>query len=119
MQVDDLDLIEIKTLDDVPPVVVHGTYHRAWQSIKHQGLSRMKRNHIHFAPGLPGQDGVISGMRGSCQVLIYINMKKALEDGLKFFRSSNNVILSPGDVDGYIKPLYFDKVCDVKSGKLL
>jgi 2'-phosphotransferase len=36
MQVDDLDLIEIKTLDDVPPVVVHGTYHRAWQSIKHQ-----------------------------------------------------------------------------------
>jgi 2'-phosphotransferase len=34
----------------------HGTY-----DIEKQGLKRMSRNHIHFAPGMPGEDGVISG----------------------------------------------------------
>ena len=27
-----------------------------------QGLSRMKRNHIHFAPDVPGGQEIISGM---------------------------------------------------------
>ena len=38
-----------------------------------EGLCRMARNHIHFAAAMPGEDGVISGMRGSCQVSIYVN----------------------------------------------
>ena len=33
------------------PVVVHGTYTKAWQQIRRQGLSKMRRNHIHFAQG--------------------------------------------------------------------
>ena len=32
------------------------------------GLSKMARNHIHFATGMP-KSGVISGMRGNCEVL--------------------------------------------------
>ena len=31
-------------------------------------------------------------------------------EGLKFFRSANNVILSPGDQNGYIHPRYFSCV---------
>lgn len=45
----------------------------------------MKRQHIHFSKGLPGESGVISGMRKSSQVLIYINAKKAM-DGLIIFK---------------------------------
>lgn len=48
---------------DCPAEAVHGSYLRNWSSIKQQGLSRMNRTHIHLAPGLPGEDGVISGNR--------------------------------------------------------
>ncbi len=33
------------------PAVIHGTYASKWEPIKKRGLSRMARNHIHFAPG--------------------------------------------------------------------
>ena len=59
-----------------PPVAcvcVHGTALRNWGAIKKSGLSRMERNHIHFARGLPGEDGVISGMvreEGACTAVV-------------------------------------------------
>lgn len=34
----------------------------------HQGLSKMKRNHIHFAPDIPGGQEIISGM-----LCVYVN----------------------------------------------
>ncbi|KAG7167212.1 tRNA 2'-phosphotransferase 1-like [Homarus americanus] len=77
LQVEDLDLEEITADSDVP-AVIHGTYHRHWSSIKQQGLSRMNRTHIHFTPGAPGESGVISGMRSSCEILIYVDLAKAL-----------------------------------------
>ncbi|KAJ3309656.1 hypothetical protein HDV04_005843 [Boothiomyces sp. JEL0838] len=33
------------------PVVVHGTYLDKWAIVKDQGLSKMNRQHIHFAVG--------------------------------------------------------------------
>lgn len=107
IEVDDLDLKPITSAGEVEQVI-HGTYFQSWEMIKRTGLSRMGRNHIHFAAGEPGENGVISGMRSSCEVIIILNLKKALADGLKFFRSANNVILSAGDSDGIIYPAYFD-----------
>lgn len=43
------------------PVCVHGTYARYLDSIFREGLKTMNRNHVHFATGLPKEDGVISG----------------------------------------------------------
>lgn len=42
----------------------------------------MKRQHIHLAEGLPGSDGVISGMRSSSSIFIYIDIVKALNGKL-------------------------------------
>eukprot|EP01095_Lingulamoeba_sp_RSL-Kostka_P002233 TRINITY_DN1309_c4_g1_i1.p1 TRINITY_DN1309_c4_g1~~TRINITY_DN1309_c4_g1_i1.p1 ORF type:complete len:254 (-),score=76.69 TRINITY_DN1309_c4_g1_i1:206-967(-) len=109
-----VDLEEITIEDDVP-LCVHGTYYRAWEFIKKRGLSRMNRIHIHLATGLKDDNTVISGMRQSCQLFIYIDIKKAIEDGYRFYRSMNNVILSPGNNKGYIPVRYFSKVVDAYS----
>ena len=79
----------------------------------------MKRNHIHFSAGELGTDGVISGMRSSAQVYIYIDVHKAMRDGLQFFRSANNVILSPGNADGVIESQYFKTVKNVTTNQVL
>ncbi|XP_068728498.1 tRNA 2'-phosphotransferase 1-like isoform X3 [Montipora capricornis] len=99
MQVDDIEL-ELITDHTKAPVVLHGTYRDCWPQIKAQGLSRMKRNHIHFAPGEPGEEGVIS-------------------DGFKFYRSANNVILCPGNDQGFLPPRYFQSVVQIKPSKFL
>jgi 2'-phosphotransferase len=69
----------------------------------------MTRNHIHFAPGFPKEEGVISGFRGSCDVIIQIDMASAMKEGIEFFISSNNVILTEG-IDGVLPPKFFLKV---------
>ena len=114
----EVDLEEITNPDEAPKVV-HGTNFKAWNDIQKTGLSRMKRNHIHFAAGELGADGVISGMRSSAQVYIYIDVHKAMKDGITFFRSANNVILSPGNADGIIESTYFKTVKNVTKNQVL
>jgi len=57
----------------------------------------MSRNHVHLAADLPGEGGVISGMRASCELVVYVDVRAAvLEGGLNFYTSSNGVVLTPG-----------------------
>ncbi|XP_072164200.1 tRNA 2'-phosphotransferase 1-like [Diadema setosum] len=112
-EVQDQELEAITNAADYP-TVVHGTYFRNWESIQRQGLKRMKRTYIHFAKGEPGADGVISGMRKSCEMMIFLDLQAALEDGLKFFVSKNGVILCPGSDQGVVSPAYFSRVLQVR-----
>lgn len=102
-----------------------------------QGLSRMKRTHIHLAQGVPGS-GVISGtyvhplhafaylnhaprpagMRSSADILIHVDLAKALAAGVPFFLSSNGVVLTPGDARGFLAPEFFSRV-EARKGKAL
>lgn len=66
-------------LTDIGDVLVHVTAIKIGQ----QGLSKMNRNHIHMAHGLPGEDGVISGMRQRCDLYIHIDTAKALGGNLQ------------------------------------
>ncbi|KAG8891593.1 hypothetical protein FRB99_003467, partial [Tulasnella sp. 403] len=97
----ELEMTEIKQASDIP-MAVHGTTLLAWDSIKQQGLSRMQRNHIHMAKGLSSDEDVISGMRKDSTVYIFVDVEKALAEGIRFFVSENGVVLSPGDEEGII-----------------
>ncbi|CAI9103685.1 OLC1v1002217C2 [Oldenlandia corymbosa var. corymbosa] len=91
------------------PVCVHGTYKRNLNSILEEGLKRMTRLHVHFSCGLPTDGEVISGMRRDVNVLIFLDVKKALEDGMKLYISDNKVILTEG-YDGVVPRKYFQKI---------
>ena len=119
--VDAASFLEPLTLADeakLPDTVVHGTFHGAWPAILESGgLKCMGRNHVHFASGPSlastlaevqerggdqaqvhpkNEKQVISGMRWDAQVLIYIDLRRALAAGCPFWRSENGVILSEG-----------------------
>ncbi|XP_064182198.1 tRNA 2'-phosphotransferase 1 [Anguilla rostrata] len=115
VQVAELELRAIGPDDpDCPREAVHGSYLQHWPAIRAQGLRRMKRMHIHLAPGLPGDGGVISGMRRNCDLVIYIDLHKALTDGIPFYWSENRVVLTPGDSDGTLAPKYFTRALQLK-----
>uniref|UniRef100_A0A4X1VID2 2'-phosphotransferase n=1 Tax=Sus scrofa TaxID=9823 RepID=A0A4X1VID2_PIG len=114
LQVPALELIPLETPQALPLMLVHGTFWRHWPSILLKGLSRQGRTHIHLAPGLPGDPGVISGMRPNCEVAVFINGPQALADGIPFFRSANGVILTPGNTDGVLLPKYFKEALQLR-----
>jgi 2'-phosphotransferase len=98
---------------NVPDIVVHGTYYAFYQTILETGgLKKMSRNHIHFSTGLPeDKQGVISGMRNDAEILIYIDIKKSLEDGgVLWWISKNGVVLTEGNENGILETKYFKKV---------
>ena len=91
------------------PGCYHGTYTDNLNSIKKNGISRMKRKHIHIAES----DQAKSGKRSSCNVKILINMELAMNDGIKFYRSENGVILTEGDENGLLLPKYFLDIINI------
>ncbi|XP_061135737.1 tRNA 2'-phosphotransferase 1 [Syngnathus typhle] len=120
MQVSNLELKPVWAgSPDCPVEAVHGSYMRNWCSIQRQGLSRMKRMHIHLAPGLPQEDGVISGMRKDCDLAIFIDIPKALADGIEFFWSENRVLLTTGNVEGKLPPGYFSRAIQLKPTRCI
>lgn len=117
-EVNKLLMRKVLSLEEIP-MVVHGTYYRFWEKIKTEGLRRMRRNEIHFSNSDQiSPKEVHSGFRSNCEILIYIDVQKAMEDGVQFFISENDVILSSG-LDGVISPKYFAKVVDRKTKMLL
>lgn len=112
-------LLELLTRSQLEGLMaIHGTSAKgdAWDNIMKEGLKCMSRNHIHMATGLPGDKGVVSGMRRDCATIIYIDLLKAYDDGIAFYKSANGVILTRG-INGVLPPAYFKRVDVFSTGK--
>ena len=120
---DDALLRPVLSPDDlpVPGLCVHGTYYEALDKIMDTsgsntgGLKTMGRKHVHFSTQPFRSNKTISGMRKTCQVLIYLDVEKALREGIKIYLSSNEVAL----VSETIHPRFFLKVCRASDGEIL
>lgn len=111
---DESVLTPVTDANELPPQLIHGTNIRNCMLIVESGkLSKMKRNHVHLSAGVIGQDkGVISGMRVSSNVYIYIKRDADTLSHLQLFKSLNNVYLCEND----IPTQYFEKV-EIRGSK--
>lgn len=95
------------------PIAIHGTFYPAYEAILASGyLSRMTRNHIHFATA---ETGVVSGIRYNTEVLIFVDVQRAVEGGLKFWMSANGVVLTEGDAEGRLGLEYVNRIVDTRN----
>ncbi|CAK1354971.1 tRNA 2'-phosphotransferase 1 [Cercospora beticola] len=127
LKVESEGLLKPITEENMPSQAIHGTTHSAYIKILASGgLKPMTRNHVHFASGIPAgfksvvdvpnaEDAaapVISGMRNSSTILIYLDLQKAMQSGIKFWLSDNGVILSEGNANGLVPVEVFKRVED-------
>lgn len=104
--VSNLDLKEVRKAAELTSLI-HLTTEKSWLSIKHEGLKTMRRTHIHFSPS---ESSIYTSKVPACKVRIYIDTARAMAGGIKFFRSPNNDILSPGNQNGIIPKEFFARV---------
>src|SRR6266496_5078814 len=79
--------------------IIHATYLSKLSSIFRNGLNRGKRMHIHFCEHL---EDTYHRRRKDTDILLYVDAVRAQEDGIKFYRTQNDLIVSPGDSNGCI-----------------
>jgi len=107
-------VVLIKSMNEVD-CVVHGTYYHSWANILQQGLSRNGQDNIICYSQVP------TGLTGpkAFQLYIFLDIEKAMDDGIKFFKLGEQKVLSSGDFRGFISSKYFKKVVDSETGSVI
>ena len=102
-------------------ICIHGTYRKCLPGIFEAGgllaggtKGQEYRTHVHFASRAPGDKNQTSGMRHGAEIAIWIDMQKVIRDGIPFFMSSNDVILSQG-INAKIDIKYFSRIQDIRT----
>lgn len=62
---------------------------------------------------------VFSGFRSTCDLLVVINFRKAVNSGIEFYFSANGVVCTEGDNCGHIPPNCLSFAVERRTGRLL
>lgn len=102
----DAGFTQITSIEGTDCLAIHGTYMELLHTLlASPGISRMARQHIHMTTPeivFNRKRGTQSGVRYDTDLFIWVNLQKVLALGIPLMRSSNGVILCPGDADGFI-----------------
>ena len=105
--------------------VIHGTRFTFVNDILKYGLMTggrdnraNKRVHIHFAVRKPHLGRECSGVRHGSDVAIYVDLYHAIRNGIPFYLSINNVVLTKGD-NGVLSKAFFTKIVHLVTERTL
>ena len=133
IQLDKLCGVKIMRVDDRFSVV-HGSFKHCSQSIYKNGLmvgglkGQSSRQAIHCVErDVQTQDNpkdakmtvlrlgrqAVSGIRTNSETLVFLDINQAIKDGIPFYRSLNNVIVSQG-IDELLMPSIFKEFMTLK-----
>jgi len=85
--------VDVQLERKIPPVVLyHGTSMKVLDEIKKHGIQKMSRQHVHLSEEF--QTAADVGRRHGHPVVLAINCKAMVADGIEFFKSANGVWLT-------------------------
>ena len=89
-------------------------YH-SWANILPQGLTMQGQDNIICYSQVP------TGLTGpkAFQLYIFLDVEKAMDDGIKFLKLGEQKVLSSGGFRGFISSKYFKKVVDSETGSVI
>ncbi len=101
-----------------PLLIAHATTLKIYNDeIKVNGLKNPKIPHIYFE--IYDEKTNMTQFKEKFRYLIHVNMQMAMDDGIEFYISENNIVLSKGSKDGIIDKKYIIKVTDRKTGEII
>lgn len=83
-----------------PPILYHGTATCFLDSIFKKGIMKQSRNHVHLSAEYT--TAIKVGSRHGNPIVLKIDSEQMSKDGIKFWKSANNVWLTD-----YVDPKYF------------
>ncbi len=83
-----------------PETLFHGTVERFVESIRREGIQKMKRHHVHLSDSVETAQNV--GSRRGEAVILSIRASEMSTDGILFYKSENGVWLVDQVPSSYI-----------------
>ena len=84
-----------------PDLLYHGTVGKCLDSIRADGLKKMKRHHVHLSKD--EETAIKVGRRRGKPVVLKVDAKRMVEDGYEFLMSANGVWLTDHVPAAYIQ----------------